>query len=252
MTHAVPNRVSRVSDRYSRGFPVLAFVAVSAWVAAAGPEPETVLVDDFERSPVGQFPAGWDWRADDGGDDRPYAVAEEDGNRYLAARDEGQSVIIGRKINIDIDRYPYIAFRWRVHRIPEGGDERHGDTGDSAAAVYVVYRKAMGFIPLTVKYVWSSTLAVGSALKRSGIGRPWIIVADSGSDGLGEWRTHVFDVRAAWRETFGGDGQHRIIAVGVLSDANATGTLAHADYDDLRFLSRAQADSGIRAVVEAD
>jgi len=248
----VADRTDRVIDRISQGILVLASAAFVMGAMAAGSDPEQLSIDDFEHASVGQFPDGWDWREDDGGGDRPYAVAEENGNRYLAARDAGQSVIVGRKITVDLDRYPYLAFRWRVHRIPEGGDERHGESGDSAAAVYVVYRKSMGIIPLTVKFVWSSTLPVGTALQRSGVGRPWIIVADSGDAGLGEWRTHVFDVRAAWRETFGGKMPRRVIAVGVLSDANATRTQAHADYDDIRFLARADAGSGIRQVVDAD
>jgi hypothetical protein len=155
-------------------------------------------------------------------------------------------------MKVDIDRYPYLTFRWRVHRIPENGDERHGASGDSAAAVYLVYKRVMGVIPVTVKYVWSSTLPVGTALRRNGIGRPWIIVAGSGEAGLGEWHTLVFDVRAAFRETFGKNPPRQILAVGVLSDANATVSRAYADYDDLNFLSEADAGSGIQQFVEAD
>ena len=32
-----------------------------------------------------------------------------------------------------------------------------------------------GVIPVSVKYVWSSTLPVGSAVRREGIGRPWVV-----------------------------------------------------------------------------
>ncbi len=227
-------------------------MATGPSAAAEQGSPEYVLIDDFQSYEIGRFPAGWDWRSEDDASDKPYTVAAQDSNQYLAARDQGQSVIIGKKIRIDIDRYPYISFKWRVHRIPENGDERHGETGDSAAAIYIVYQRVMGLIPVTVKYVWSTTLPVGTALQRSGIGRPWIIVADSGETGVGEWRRHVFDLRAAYRETFGKKPRRQIIAVGILSDANATGSEAYADYDDLYFLSEADAGSGIQQIVEAD
>jgi len=227
---------------------VLAAPDVRAQTEDAG----SVLIDDFESYETGKLPTGWDWQENDNQTDKPYVVEQEAGNKYLAADDHGQSVILGKKVKVDIDAYPYLSFRWRVHQLPENGDERHGKTGDSAAAIYVIYRLSFGFIPVTVKYVWSSTLPVGTALQRSGVGRPWIIVAASGKTGMNEWQTHVFDVRAAYRETFGKRPPHKIVAIAVLSDANATKSEAAADYDDIYFLSKAEAGSGIDHVVEAD
>lgn len=74
----------------------------------------------------------------------------------------------------------------------------------------------------------------------------------SSHHGIGNWQTHVFDLRAAYRETFGGEPARQAIGVGLLSDANATGSRAYADYDDVCFLSKADAGSGIRHIVEAD
>lgn len=199
-----------------------------------------LILEDFESSPVGRLPVGWAWRDGDANKDKPYRVREEDGNRYLEARDEGQSVILAKEIRWDLDEYPYISFRWRVHRIPEGGDERTEDRVDSAAGVYVTIKKvAFGRIPESVKYVWSSTLPVGAATRRGGIGRPWQVVIGSGKEGLGEWHTYVFDLRDAYRKTFGGNPGSKAQGVGVLSDANSTHSQAYADYDDFRVLKAA-------------
>lgn len=213
--------------------------------------PETLCVDDFEDDAPGRLPRGWETHSDDGAA-APYTVEAEGGGKFLAARDRGQSVILARRFKVDLDRYPYLTFRWRVHEIPKGADERFGPRGDSAAAVYVTYRTVLGFIPVVVKYVWSSTLPVGTALRRKGTGRPWIIVAGSGHHGIGEWQTYVFDVRAAYRETFGGEPPRQAVGVGLLSDANATGSTAYADYDDVCFLSKADAGSGIQHIVATD
>lgn len=211
-------------------------------IAKLGDREELVL-EDFESTPVGELPVGWSWRDRDDAKEKPYRVREVDGNRYLEATDDGQSVILGREIRWNLDEYPYISFRIRVNEIPEGGDERYGETVDSAAGIYVTYKKKMlGRIPESVKFVWSSTLPVGAATIRQGIGRPWQVVIGSGEDGLGEWRTYVFDLRDAYRKTFRGNPGHRPEGIGILSDANSTHSKAYADYDDIRVLRTAGPD----------
>jgi hypothetical protein len=221
------DRVDDLIDDYS--FPYM--------IAKLGNRDELIL-DDFESSPLGRFPIGWGQREDS--DEPPYRIREEGGNRYLEATDEGESVIIGLETPWDLDEYPYISFRLRVNRIPEGADERDDEKVDSAAGVYVTIKKvAFGRIPESVKYVWSSTLPVGAATRREGIGRPWQVVVGSGQEGLGEWRTYVFDLRDAYRKTFGGGPGSKAEGIGVLSDANSMKTQAYADYDDFKALKRA-------------
>lgn len=213
-----------------------------------------VVLEDFESMPVGELPPGWGWKSSDDHKNKPYRVAEENGNRYLEATDEGESVILGKEMKWDLETYPYVSFRVRVHAIPEGGDERYDDRVDSAAGIYFTYRRKMlGMIPESVKYVWSSTLEVGAAARRDGIGRPWQVVFGSGRDGLGEWRTYVFDLRQAYSDTFGGTAPSTPIGIGVLSDANSTDSRAYADYDDIRALRKPppglSVTSGVKEIV---
>jgi len=204
-----------------------------------------VVLEDFEDDAPEELPRGWGWKDDDDDKHKPYEVVREGDNQYLAARDEGQSVILGKEIKWNLEEYPYVSFRVRVHELPPGGDERYDDTVDSAAGLYFTYRKKMlGLIPESVKYVWSSTLPVGGAAKRSGVGRPWQVVFGSGEEGLGEWRTYVFDLREAYRDTFGGKPPSKPIGVGVLSDANSVGGKAYADYDEIRILKEAPPGTG--------
>ena len=201
---------------------------------------DSVILADFEGDIVGELPKGWTWRNGDKDKNKPYRVKVEDGNRYLEATDEGESVILGHEIKWNLNEFPYISFRVRVNKIPEGGDERDNKKVDSAAGIYITYRKKFfGKIPESAKYVWSSTLPVGSAVRREGIGRPWQIVFGSGEEGLGEWRTYVFDLRQAYTDTFGGSAPSKSIGVGILSDANSLKLKAYADYDDIRALREA-------------
>lgn len=234
LTDHYRERVEDLLDDYS--FPYM--------VAVIG-DRDAMVVEDFEDEVVGELPKGWHWRDRDEDEHKPYEVREEDGNKYLAARDEGESVSLGKDVEWDLEEYPYISFRVRVHEIPEGADERYDETVDSAAGVYVVYdRKAFGLIPVSVKYVWSSTLPVGAATQRRGVGKPWQVVVASGEEGLGEWHTFVFDLRETYRDTFGGDPPDKPLGVAVLSDANAVGGRAYADYDDIRLLRSVDPEPG--------
>jgi len=211
-----------------------------------------VALEDFEGSPLGELPVGWTWKKQDNDKNKPYRIETENGNKYLEATDDGESVILGKEIKWDLKKYPYISFRWRGHRIPEGGDERFHERVDSAAGIYIIYKKKFGLIPESVKYVWSSKHPVGSAMRRSGIGRPWMVVAESGKDHLGEWRTYVFNLFEAYQKTFGGNSPDVAIGIGILSDANSTKSHAHADYDDIRALKKANADSGVLNILKAE
>lgn len=221
--------VKRNLERYS--FPYM--------IAALGTY-DSVILDDFEDDEVGTLPHDWSWRDKDNDKNKPYRVQIENGNHYLEATDEGESVILLRDVRWNLDEFPYISFRVRVNRIPEGGDERDDRKVDSAAGVYVTLNmKFFGKIPESIKYVWSSTLPVGAAVRRNGVGRPWQVVFGSGHDGLGEWRRYVFDLRQAYEDTFGGDAPSRSVGIGVLSDANSLDSEAYADYDDFRALRTA-------------
>jgi hypothetical protein len=208
-----------------------------------------VVLEDWSEGKVGKIPFRWRSRDDDKGKRRPYAVREEEGIRYLSADDRGESVALGKEVRWNVKKYPYLSFRWRARLLPENGDERLGETNDSAAAVTVVFRVRYGVIPVSVKYVWSSTLPVGAAVRRKGIGRPWVVVADSGGEGLGEWRSHTFNVYEAYRETYGGDPPEGTVGISILTDANATLSAASADYGEIRALREADAGSGVREIL---
>ncbi len=215
-----------------------------AYMVADLQEAEEVTLEDFEAGPIGGLPEGWTWKDSDDKKEKPYAVQQEGDNRFLEARDSGQSVILGKDVRWDLEKYPYISFRLRVHRVPEGGDERSDKTVDSAAGVYFIYRRRLGLIPESVKYVWSTSLPVGAAVQRNGTGRPWMVVVGTGTDGLGEWRTYVFDLRQAYRDTFGKNPPDRPMGIGILSDANSTHSHAWADYDDIRALRAVETPVG--------
>jgi hypothetical protein len=209
---------------------ILAPVLAAAVLGFSARDP--LVLENFEGGPVRGFPAGWKARGFEQGEKPPYWIEEENGNRFLRAEDRGENVMLYKEVRWSAQEYPYLSFRWRIRAVPEGADERIEDRADSAAGLYLSYRRKLGIVPESVKFVWSAAIAAGSAFRRPGIGMPWTVVAGSGEPD-GSWRTFVFRTEDVYRRTFGKDPGDRPIGIGLLSDANSTGSLAAADYDDI-------------------
>lgn len=194
----------------------------------------SIIIEDFSRSDAGGFPPNWKaWRGDDRLAHGMYTVREENGNQYLHAADDGSSIIIRKQMSEwDANEYPVLSWRWRAQVLPEGGDERIVSRNDSAVAVYVVLDQNFVGVPKTLKYVWSSTLPVGTYHRRDGIGRPHVIVLESGEEKLGRWVAESVDVCADYVRIFGKEPPRKAVGIGILTDGNATGTESKGDYDD--------------------
>lgn len=198
----------------------------------------TVVLEDFEDGPLGEPAVGWQRRSfsqSRPGVTTPYRVLQENGNRFLRAEDRGENVMLYKEVRWDSRKYPYLSFRWRIRAVPQGSDERFEDKADSAAGLYLSYGRKLGIVPEAVKFVWSGTLAAGTAFRRPGIGMPWTVVAGSGPADADKstWHRFVYDIGRVYRETFETSPEDRPLGIGLLTDANSTGGFASADYDDI-------------------
>jgi hypothetical protein len=209
-----------------------------------------VVLEDFEDGPLGGAPLGWKRRPfRPEVQTTPYRILAEEGNRFLRAEDRGENVMLYKEIRWDSKKYPYLAFRWRVRAVPAGSDERVEDRADSAAGLYLPYGRKLGIVPETVKFVWSGSLAAGSAFRRPGIGMPWTVIAGSGEPDADLWQSFAFRTADVYRKTFGGEPGDRPLGVGVLSDSDSTRSFAAADYDDIVALRSPRAGDRVQEIV---
>ncbi len=209
----------------------LLFSGGAGRAALAGPD--RIVLEDFSKGRVGEFPPGWGWRGKD--DDKPkrYTIQQEDGRRHLNAKDDGLSVMIIKKTPWSLRDYPILTWRWRVKALPDGGDERVGEKNDSAAGLYVIFSQNWFRIPKSIKYVWSTTLPVGTVADRKLIGRPRVLVLRSGKARVGEWVTERVDLYEDYKRVWGGEPDEKTVGIAILTDADVTHTFAEADYADI-------------------
>jgi hypothetical protein len=91
-------------------------------------------------------------------------------------------------------------------------------------------------MPRAIKYVWSSTVPVGTRLDSPVYWRAKVIVLQSGPAAAGEWKQETVNLYQDYKELFGGEpGEAQGIAV--LTDSDTTASVAEADYDDFTLAS---------------
>ena len=208
---------------------VLAFfflvTGVVVVVALAGDETAGMRqVEDFSRFKAGTFPEGWKARGGDGS--KVYRVKANQ-ESYLEARAISSAVAIAKKFEYDLKEYPCLSWQWRVLELPRGGDERHKKTGDSAAAIYVIFPGR--FRPDNIKYVWSASLPIGTITESPYNSKTKIVVLQNQSSPSGTWVSEKVNVYEDYKRLFGGEPEH-VQAIGLMSDSDNTKSRAEADY----------------------
>jgi hypothetical protein len=196
-----------------------------------GAQADCLVVDDFARAKIGEFPPDWHVREEAG--KAAYSVQEEGGLRFLRADAKGLGIQAGRKFEWDLQAYPVLAWSWRPRQFPEGADERNAKTNDSVLAVYGVFPH---WIPGTVrgmKYIWSAVVPQGTHLTSSG-GRTQVRVLQTGTEGKDRWVEERVNVLEDFKKHFKTGSVPTPEGIAVLTDADDAGSHARGDYAKLR------------------
>jgi DUF3047 family protein len=213
--------------------PVLA-LAVTATAPRAAQD-ECVTIDDFSKATVGQFPAGWKPRKDEGKE--IYKVQAEGGTRFLHAVARGQGIQAAREWDKwDLAAYPVLAWSWRPREFPKGANEQSGKN-DSPLAVYMLVPHSKVRGPKAVKYIWSARVPVGTKLE-SNNGLTQVRVLRSGAEGKDKWTEERVNVLEDYRKMFGEKATPKPAGIAVLTDSDDTDSTAAGDYTKFRACRR--------------
>lgn len=206
-----------------------------------------IYLEDFEKYGTGTLPDEWYNRDGDriparyGDENRlkyQYRVEKERGNqflRYSGTEAKHLNFPLIDKNELDIYKTPILQWRWRIHQIPEGGNEDHDDRNDVAASIYVVFdmgRVMFRKVPKSIRYTWSSTLPEGKEISKF-FGNQKIIVVGSGTEGTGQWKIFTRNIVEDYKRLFGDNPPETPLAILILSDGDNTRTVVKADYDDI-------------------
>jgi hypothetical protein len=126
-----------------------------------------------------------------------------------------------------------LTWSWRARRLPRDGNECAPGKGDSAAVVYVTWKRGLRYY--TLKYVWSSVGTPGAVCARQRnpvIAQDTVILRSGGP--LDQWQNEAVDLRAAFRKHFAdGDPKASVpdfVGVALMSDGDQTKSESAADF----------------------
>jgi len=113
---------------------------------------------------------------------------------YLHMKSNESAYGIKNGIKVDIKEYPYLNWRWKVTRLPDGGDVRKSDTDDQAIQLYVAFTPT-GFPEAlntpVLGYIWDNEAPRGWTGRSSAVGGGKLryVVVRNKTDRLGQWYT---------------------------------------------------------------
>lgn len=219
---------------------IIPFLAISLGLAHEG----TLLVASFSHSAVGNgIPQGWEVKEWKGRAD--INVVMDGDEPVLWLKSNGTSTALYKEVMLDVRDLPYLNWRWKVTRLPDGGDVRKRAKDDQAAQVYVIFpvngllSKINSMLPArlpdididskikarAVGYIWDSSAPQGLDITSRKSSKVRYVVVRGGKAGLGQWHTEKRNIYKDYKRLFG-EEPPKAGRIAVMIDSDDTKSLA--------------------------
>lgn len=164
-----------------------------------------------------------------------YSLVKDNGVYVLKAESHASASILYQEKRIDLDKTPYINWRWRVENTLGKIDEQTKKGDDYPARVYVVIEPELFEIrPRSLDYVWSSNSPEGTHWKSAYSSTVVMLALRSGDRMTGQWVNEKRNLKVDLETYFKKDIRY-IEGVAVMTDADDTKSSAVAYYGDIFF-----------------
>jgi hypothetical protein len=191
---------------------------------------ETLQVSYFSESSL----EGWEEKKFKGS--TLYQLSHIEDKKVLFATSNDSASALFKKIQIDIRKYPFLNWTWRIENRLDTGNERNKSGDDYAARIYVVIAGGI-FIWRTkaVNYVWANQVSKGEIWENAFAGKNAMMVAlRNRQDKLSTWYTEKRNVYEDLKRLFGTEF-HFIDAIAIMTDTDNSHRQSKAFYGDIYF-----------------
>ncbi len=185
--------------------------------------------------------------------DTAYSVVSEDGQTVLQATAQGSASAWVHLARLDITATPLLEWRWRVPALIDGAANEDPKREDSPARVIIGFDGDKSKLPeaeqrrmaraktlsgrdmpyAMLMYIWDNKNPVGTVVPSAHTTRVKMIVAESGSAGVGAWRSYRRDLAQDFERAFG-EKPNGVIGFALMTDTDNTGQRALGFYGALR------------------
>jgi len=147
-------------------------------------------------------------------------------------------------ITVQVTDYPYISWRWRVEGTIDdsrtaNAEGRIRSAGDDFAAKLGIQMLPVGGDDVReIAYVWTRSIPEGTTLVQEAGALFWHfsfyrIVAESGDEHVGEWRTETRNLLEEYKRIWPDEEPGVLMRIFLMTDGDNTGTKVTASYADI-------------------
>jgi hypothetical protein len=215
---------------FTRKWNTAAAAVILLLFAAPARAADRILIADFSISgSASGAPAGWQVKEKSGKAD--FALVNDDGIAAVRLRSVDTSFSLQKEVSVDLKQYPVLTWKWKVTKLPQGGDFRKSGTDDQAAQLFIAFSKTRAIV-----YIWDTTAPQGTM---GDAAAPFFmsikaVVVRSGKTGIGTWITETRNVYDDYRKFFG-EEPGEVHGVRIQINSQHTGTSAESYFADVAF-----------------
>lgn len=136
---------------------ILMFYIISPCSGYASEEYIEIIFDAPDKKGI---PRGWKMKERTG--HAEFRLIQEEGDNVIYLKSNAASFSFEKNITIDPKKYPFINWRWKVLKLPEGGDVRLKSKNDQAAQILILFEGGK-----TISYVWDTEAPEGTIMDES-------------------------------------------------------------------------------------
>jgi Protein of unknown function (DUF3047) len=194
----------------------------------------SLILLNIPTARLGQLPEGWAVKVNHGVPD--IATGNSAEGAFLRLRSRNSSFAVERGVDVDVSRYPFLSWRWKVEELPRGGDFRRSATDDQAAQVLVAFQDRR-----ILTYLWDSSAPKGTIQSASSIPLVHIVavVCRSGTEEIRRWLPEVHNVAEDYARAYGKQPPH-VKGIRLQINSQHTGSSAESSFAEVAFRSTPQ------------
>lgn len=188
------------------------------------------IIGDFSAAGLG----GWNNKTFSGTTD--YQLVQLDGFQVLKAESHSAASGLFKEQRIDLQKTPYLNWRWRVDKPLNALNEQNKSGDDYSARIYVVISGGWAFWKTrAINYVWASNSPKGAVWPNAFAGKNAMMIAlRSSKDRTLTWYQEQRNILHDLKQQFGTDIRY-IDAVALMTDTDNAQGDAIAYYGDIYF-----------------
>lgn len=190
-------------------------------------------IDFTEARQKGSAVTGWVYRGKPGTTGCRFSVEVLDGKKVLAMKTaKGSGTLLYDLSKVDLQKYPYMRWKWRVDVYPAGGDGRIRRKDDQAIALYL--GSGTSFSQHSSAYRWETDTPKGSrgfAKYAMGMVKVHWRCLRNKKDGTAKWVIDECNAKKAFERMFNGKvPPKRALSISANSQYTGTSTGAYLEY----------------------